>query len=95
MPFDDKTLNCVECNTDFIFTSSEQQFYQEKGFSNEPRRCPPCRRARKQQGSSEGGGREMFPVQCAACGKETQVPFKPTGSRPVYCDECFRSRRGR
>ena len=94
MPFEDKTLSCVECSTDFIFTASEQQFYAEKGFTNEPRRCPPCRRSRKQQGTADGS-REMFPVQCAACGKETQVPFKPTGSRPVYCDDCFRSRRSR
>jgi CxxC-x17-CxxC domain-containing protein len=96
MPFEDKTLRCVECDTEFIFTASEQQFYAEKGFTHEPRRCVPCRRARKAQGSGGGGGgegREMFPVTCAACGKDTQVPFKPTGSRPVYCEDCFRSRR--
>ena len=93
MPFEDKTLTCVECGTDFIFSESEQQFYSEKGFSNEPRRCSPCRRARKQGGTVQGG-REMFTVQCASCGKDAQVPFKPTGSRPVYCDDCFRARRG-
>ncbi|MCZ6692005.1 MAG: zinc-ribbon domain containing protein [Planctomycetota bacterium] len=94
MPFEDKTLTCQECNSEFLFSASEQQFYAEKGFANEPRRCPPCRRSRKQQAMADGG-REMFAVTCAACGKETQVPFKPTGSRPVYCDDCFRSRRGK
>jgi CxxC-x17-CxxC domain-containing protein len=92
MPFEDKTLNCVECGQEFTFSASEQQFYAEKGFTNEPRRCLGCRRARK-QGVVDHRGREMFPVTCAACGKETHVPFRPTGSRPVYCDDCFRERR--
>lgn len=33
--------------------------------------------------------REMHDVICAKCGKETQVPFKPTGDKPVYCRDCF------
>ena len=42
-----------------------------------------------------GGGysrapREMFDATCARCGKETQVPFRPSGARPVYCSDCFR-----
>ncbi|MBI6872678.1 zinc-ribbon domain-containing protein [Clostridium aciditolerans] len=45
----DKTLNCKDCGKDFIFTEGEQEFYKEKGFENEPVRCPDCRRARKQQ----------------------------------------------
>lgn len=38
--------------------------------------------------------REMYKVTCADCGKETEVPFKPDGSKPVYCSECFAKRRG-
>lgn len=45
----DKTLNCKDCGKDFIFTEGEQEFYKEKGFENEPVRCPDCRRERKQQ----------------------------------------------
>ena len=45
----DKTLSCKECGSEFVFTEGEQQFYQEKGFQNEPQRCPDCRRARKAQ----------------------------------------------
>ena len=45
----DKTLICKDCNAEFVFNESEQAFYKEKGFENEPRRCPDCRRARKQQ----------------------------------------------
>ena len=39
---EDKTLTCCECGQEFVFTASEQEFYAEKGFTNEPRRCPPA-----------------------------------------------------
>ena len=51
-------------------------------------------------GGGYGGGsysrapREMFDATCARCGKETQVPFRPSGARPVYCSDCFRLVRG-
>ena len=45
----DKTLVCKECNEKFVFTEGEQKFYAEKGFENEPQRCPACRKAKKQQ----------------------------------------------
>ncbi|MTK13350.1 MAG: cytochrome C551 [Clostridiaceae bacterium] len=45
----DKTLSCKDCGKDFIFTEGEQEFYKEKGFENDPVRCPDCRRARKQE----------------------------------------------
>jgi len=45
----DKTIICKDCGTEFIFTEGEQAFYKEKGFENEPQRCPECRRARKAQ----------------------------------------------
>ena len=50
-------------------------------------------------GGSSGGGydrgpREMFAATCSSCGKEAQVPFRPTSGKPVYCSDCFRSQRG-
>ena len=48
----DKTINCKDCGKEFVFTEGEQEFYKEKGFENEPQRCPDCRRARKQQNNS-------------------------------------------
>lgn len=45
----DKTITCRDCGCDFIFTEGEQAFYAEKGFTNDPVRCPDCRRAKKQQ----------------------------------------------
>lgn len=51
----DKVLTCSDCNQEFTFTASEQEFYADRGFS-EPRRCGPCRAARKTQRGSTGGG---------------------------------------
>ena len=45
----DKTIKCKDCGEDFIFSESEQAFYKEKGFENDPVRCQTCRRAKKQQ----------------------------------------------
>jgi len=38
-------------------------------------------------------GRKRYKVTCSECGQETEVPFKPDGERPVYCQECFRKHR--
>ncbi|MCH5161054.1 MAG: zinc-ribbon domain-containing protein [Clostridiales bacterium] len=43
----DKTLTCKDCGKEFVFTAGEQEFYAEKGFTNEPKRCPDCRKANK------------------------------------------------
>ena len=43
----DKILTCKDCGKEFTFTEGEQAFYAEKGFTNEPARCPECRKARK------------------------------------------------
>lgn len=53
----DKTLVCKDCGKEFVFTEGEQAFYKEKGFENEPLRCPECRKARKQQRNSNRGFR--------------------------------------
>jgi len=37
--------------------------------------------------------REMHKVTCADCGTETEVPFKPDGTRPVYCRECYQKHK--
>lgn len=47
--FEDRILYCAECKTPFVFTVGEQRFYAEKGFQNEPKRCPDCRRDRNRR----------------------------------------------
>ena len=44
-------------------------------------------------GSRPRGPREMFPATCSSCGQETEVPFRPTSGKPVYCSACFAQRR--
>jgi len=100
MSFKDKTLECSDCGSTFTFTAKEQEFFQLKGYTNEPKRCPECRQARKTERQGSGGydyrpQRQMFPVVCAECGKETEVPFEPREDRPVYCSDCFRKVRER
>ena len=102
MAFEDRDLTCVECNQTFVFTADDQQYHSDKGYTNEPKRCPSCRQARRANRGFDGGGggggggfgggmrREMHPAVCAECGKDTEVPFRPTGERPVYCNECYR-----
>jgi CxxC-x17-CxxC domain-containing protein len=103
MSFEDKTLTCADCNTTFTFSIQDQEFFQTKGFTNDPRRCSPCRQTRKSQsGNTRNNGsysntsyapRQMYPATCSDCGKATQVPFEPRNGKPVYCSDCFRKVR--
>ena len=52
--YTDKNLTCADCNQEFSFSASEQQFYADRQFS-EPRRCPSCRAIRKSQRGDSGG----------------------------------------
>jgi len=99
----DRELTCGSCGTPFQFTQEEQEFYESRGFS-EPKKCKPCRDAAKAARGGGGGGRggyggggggqrQMYDAVCAGCGVNTQVPFQPTGSKPVYCRDCFQSTR--
>ena len=99
MNFVDRTLTCADCGTTFTFSADDQAYHQERGFTNEPRRCPSCRAARRSERNGGGGGggytsqREMFTATCSRCGKEAHVPFQPRGDKPVYCSDCFRTQR--
>ena len=90
--YQDKTLTCRECGNEFVFSANEQAFYAEKGFQNEPGRCPACRAARRQNGGNRSE-RQMYEVICADCGVSTLVPFQPRGDKPVYCRECLAKHR--
>ena len=106
----DTTLTCRDCGQAFTFTSGEQDFYASRGFSEPGRcpDCRAARKSQRDGGSydsygsssygSYGSGerpqREMFSATCSSCGKEAQVPFQPSGDKPVYCSECFQQRGG-
>ena len=62
MSYADKTITCRDCGMDFVFTSGEQEFYAQKGFTNEPTRCASCRQQRKAGGGGRTGADEERPV---------------------------------
>ena len=101
MVYEERSLTCTECGSSFVFSADDQRYHAEKGYTNEPKRCPECRRARRTQYNAGGGGgydrggvRQMYPVVCAQCSKDTEVPFQPRGDRPVYCSDCYNQQRG-
>src|SRR5512146_1832626 len=53
---EDKSITCVDCGEEFLFTASEQAFYRERGLTNEPTRCKSCRDRRKAARGTGGGG---------------------------------------
>jgi CxxC-x17-CxxC domain-containing protein len=89
MDFIDKDLKCTSCGAEFVFSAGEQKFFRDKGFTNTPKRC---RTGRLRVGGSVRV-RTNSRVNCADCGMETTVPFKPKQDRPVYCAECFNKRK--
>ena len=96
MSFQDKSLQCSDCGATFTFSAEEQELFQSRGYTNEPKRCPSCRQTRKAERYGESSyrpQRQMFPAVCAECGKNTEVPFEPRGDKPVYCSDCYRKNR--
>src|SRR4029077_19728958 len=100
MEFQDKVLKCIDCGSDFVFTAGEQLFFHDKQFKNEPKRCKACKTKRiSVLGAPPAPGQNYrytkveTQATCSGCGKQTTVPFRPTQGRPVFCRECFMSRR--
>jgi CxxC-x17-CxxC domain-containing protein len=71
LAFQDKTLTCADCGASFTFSAAEQEFFQSKGYTNEPKRCPNCRQTRKAECGKETEvpfePREGRPVYCSDC----------------------------
>src|SRR5438445_7674882 len=76
MEFQDRILRCVDCATEFVWTAGEQQFFADKNFKNEPKRCKACKSKRASRPAGAAVARERVETQttCSACGKETTVP---------------------
>ena len=88
----DRSFSCRECGTAFVWTSGEQEFYQQKGLLHEPQRCPDCRQKAKAERAAQRA-LNMHDIVCSTCGQAGQVPFAPRTDRPVYCSTCFETRR--
>src|ERR1700733_12267436 len=88
----DKSISCRDCNKSFLFSAAEQEFFKNKGLSNEPKRCANCRlllRSQRQGVTPE----QTAEVGCNHCGQPTRVPFQPNGQKPVLCNVCFHNRK--
>lgn len=109
MTYVDRTMTCVDCGVEFIHSVADQEFYAQKGFTSDPKRCASCRAYRRTSrdagGDSRAGGgprgyehtggapREYFVAICTSCGNQAQVPFKPRTDKPVFCSDCYRTIR--
>ena len=55
MSFQDKSIQCSDCGTTFTFSAGEQEQFALRGYTNEPKRCPNCRQARKTKQFANSG----------------------------------------
>ncbi len=86
-------LVCRACGNEFMFEVDEKLLYEKMGFANMPGRCKVCRGSDKALKVAVKPEKETYSAICDECGRETQLPFKPKGDKPVYCKACFTARR--
>ena len=84
MALTDKQITCVDCGTEFTFTSGEQERFAQLGFTNEPKRCSPCRAAKKAAGGGGGGGGEGR----RSSGGRGGFSSGPREMFPAVCAQC-------
>jgi CxxC-x17-CxxC domain-containing protein len=65
--------------------------FRQNSFGGRPSFTNNARGGRSTNRGFDQGATEMFSATCAQCGKRCEVPFRPTGERPVFCRDCFRS----
>ena len=76
-------------------------FSNDRGFKNFSNRSFGGGNRSRSFGSNRGGfdrnrnDRQMYDAVCDKCGRDCQVPFQPTGEKPIYCSECFEKMNGR
>lgn len=93
---EDKSILCIDCNSDFTWSVGEQVFFRDKQLQNPPKRCKECKQAKNERlaaiAAAQASGirqRIEVAVNCAKCGSQTTVPFYPSQGRPVFCRSCF------
>jgi CxxC-x17-CxxC domain-containing protein len=92
MSFEDMTISCRDCSQAFTFSAGEQGFFASKKLENKPKRCQNCRIASRMKRDGRDPDQGAL-VPCEQCGTVTQVPFKPSGTRPIYCHSCFQQKK--
>lgn len=74
---------------------TEEATVEETPVVEETAEEPAAEKPAAAPAGSDQQGRQMYDVKCSACGKDTQVPFQPSGDRPVYCRECYMKNKSR
>jgi len=87
-------LASLERKLDTVLDRVSQRAPEKKHFPESFQRFDRPHRHGKDRRDNDYRGRNFSVVICADCQKECEVPFKPTGDRPVYCKECFAKRKG-
>jgi len=92
----DRSIGCIDCQNDFVWTVGEQIFFRDKHLDNPPKRCKECKKAKNKrlaaiEFAKLTGHRQRISVlsKCARCSEVTTVPFYPSQGRPVFCRACF------
>ena len=74
--YEDITLTCRDCNAEFIFSAGEQEFYQSKGWENQPTRCTECKNAKKARfGEGPSAGPVCYAFQKGECTRGDSCRF--------------------
>ncbi len=97
--FEDKTIVCKDCGNEFVWTAGEQQFFAERGLTNQPVRCKDCRSNRNSTEPSE----DDKTIVCKDCENEfvwtagEQKFFAERGltNQPVRCKPCRNKKNAR
>jgi len=84
--YQEEKLICEGCGCEFAFSVGEQEFFAQRGLTNKPKRCPECRKARKQERR-----KKLYDAVCSKCAVPTKVPFKPIEGKDLFCRDCSKS----
>ena len=83
MSYQDRKIVCRDCEAQFLFSARDQEDFRKRGF-NEPTRCSECHdRRNSRRKYSRGGDCATHTAPCSVCGKDAQLPFKPSSAKPV------------
>lgn len=96
---DDKTTTGGTAADDTAAEPAAEEAKEEVAEVEEPKTDAPAQDAAAPtapdatSAGTDQQGRTLYDVKCSNCGKMTQVPFKPSGDRPVYCKDCYMQKK--
>ena len=83
----------LEKKIDTLITQSKERPFEGSRLSVPAQRFPPSSRQDEIRQRTDHRERTLYKAICADCSKECEVPFRPSGDRPVFCKECFSKRK--